>query len=151
MFHYILFYVVCIERTLYCRQFSLKWNLFTGGLNDSIQSEIWMMCINWYRLSVCSLYGSVEQFIWFQIPKQTHWLNTFCLFIRTVVNCSRRMSASNRSIHSSHIDEIHQIPIEIVNRPIPPVLDQQKVQSLMETFKVNQSRKPLNPKTEIFF
>lgn len=42
-----------------------------------------------------------------------------------------------KSIHSGHIDEIHNVPLSILMRPIPSVLDEQKVASLMETIKVN--------------
>lgn len=41
-----------------------------------------------------------------------------------------------KSIHSGHIEEIHNVPMSILMRPIPSVLDEQKVQSLMETIKV---------------
>ena len=43
----------------------------------------------------------------------------------------------NRSIHSDNITEIHNIPMQVIVRPIPPVLDEQKVESLMCTIKVN--------------
>ncbi|KAJ8258148.1 hypothetical protein GJAV_G00193680 [Gymnothorax javanicus] len=39
------------------------------------------------------------------------------------------------SIHSDNIEEIHNIPIGIITRPIPPVLDEQKVRSLMNSIK----------------
>lgn len=51
----------------------------------------------------------------------------------------RTMSSSNsenRSIHSAQINEIHDVPMSVIHRPIPPVLDENKVQSLMQTFKV---------------
>lgn len=42
----------------------------------------------------------------------------------------------NRSIHSSNIEEVHNVPMQVIIRPIPPVLDELKVQSLMKTIKV---------------
>lgn len=42
----------------------------------------------------------------------------------------------NRSIHSSNIEEVHNVPMQAIIRPIPPVLDELKVRSLMETIKV---------------
>lgn len=45
-------------------------------------------------------------------------------------------SENNRSIHSASINEIHDVPMSVIHRPIPPVLDEMKVQSLMQTFKV---------------
>lgn len=43
----------------------------------------------------------------------------------------------NRSIHSGNIEEVHNVPIQVIIRPIPPVLDELKVQSLMRTIQVN--------------
>lgn len=45
-------------------------------------------------------------------------------------------SDDNRSIHSANIAEVHDVPMQVIIRPIPPVLDELKVQSLMETIKV---------------
>ncbi|KAL7398272.1 hypothetical protein ABVT39_007088 [Epinephelus coioides] len=52
----------------------------------------------------------------------------------------RNMSAqcdveSNRSIHSDSLEEVHNIPMNVIIRPIPSVLDELKVQSLMNTIK----------------
>ncbi|KAM4563975.1 sulfiredoxin-1 [Odontesthes bonariensis] len=44
-------------------------------------------------------------------------------------------SGVNRSIHSDTIGEVHNIPLQVVIRPFPPVLDEQKVKSLMDTIK----------------
>uniref|UniRef100_A0A3P9HA85 Sulfiredoxin-1 n=1 Tax=Oryzias latipes TaxID=8090 RepID=A0A3P9HA85_ORYLA len=44
-------------------------------------------------------------------------------------------SEANRSIHSSNIGEVHNVPLNIIIRPFPPVLDELKVQSLMDTIK----------------
>lgn len=41
----------------------------------------------------------------------------------------------NRSIHSDCVEEVHNVPMDIIIRPIPPVLDEKKVQSLMNTIK----------------
>lgn len=44
-------------------------------------------------------------------------------------------NSENRSIHSDNIEEVHNVPMDVIIRPIPPVLDEQKVQSLMNTLK----------------
>ncbi|KAG7332564.1 hypothetical protein KOW79_004398 [Hemibagrus wyckioides] len=41
----------------------------------------------------------------------------------------------NRSIHSDNVEEVHNIPMDVIIRPIPPVLDEEKVQSLMDTIR----------------
>ncbi|XP_005731868.2 sulfiredoxin-1 [Pundamilia nyererei] len=44
-------------------------------------------------------------------------------------------STDNRSIHSDTVEEVHNIPMQVIIRPFPPVLDEQKVQSLMDTIR----------------
>lgn len=44
---------------------------------------------------------------------------------------------SGTSVHSAGINEIHQVPINVINRPIPPVLEEEKVKSLMKTIQVS--------------
>ena len=44
----------------------------------------------------------------------------------------------NRSVHAAHIEEIHQVPMRVIIRPLPSVLDESKVLSLMETIQVRQ-------------
>ncbi|XP_059906350.1 sulfiredoxin-1 [Gadus macrocephalus] len=51
----------------------------------------------------------------------------------------------NRSIHSDNIAEIHNIPMHIIIRPIPPVLDEQKVESLMCTIKETEDVETVPP------
>ncbi|XP_075701615.1 sulfiredoxin-1 [Rhinoderma darwinii] len=53
---------------------------------------------------------------------------------------ARRMMADdtvqeNRSIHSSNISDVHNIPMRVLIRPIPSVLEESKVESLMETIQ----------------
>ena len=44
--------------------------------------------------------------------------------------------ASGNTVHSAGINEVHQVPINVINRPIVPALDEEKVKSLMKTIKV---------------
>ncbi|XP_044068550.1 sulfiredoxin-1 [Siniperca chuatsi] len=41
----------------------------------------------------------------------------------------------SRSIHSDTVEEVHNVPMHVIIRPIPPVLDELKVQSLMNSIK----------------
>lgn len=41
------------------------------------------------------------------------------------------------SVHSASIEEIHEMPIKEIIRPIPPQLDENKVKSLMDTLTVS--------------
>lgn len=47
-----------------------------------------------------------------------------------------KSSWDNRSVHSDTIEEVHNVPLQVIIRPFPPELDEQKVQSLMDTIKV---------------
>ncbi|XP_067904714.1 sulfiredoxin-1 [Heterodontus francisci] len=40
-----------------------------------------------------------------------------------------------QSIHSENIPETHNVPMKIIIRPFPPVLDEDKVRGLMESIK----------------
>jgi hypothetical protein len=40
------------------------------------------------------------------------------------------------SIHTASIEDIYNIPMKDISRPLPSVLDEKKVQSLMETIQV---------------
>lgn len=62
------------------------------------------------------------------------------------IDCIKRMKqvsfgvnmsteSSDRSIHSDTVKEVHNVPMNQIIRPIPPVLDEQKVQSLMNTIR----------------
>ncbi|XP_007553651.1 sulfiredoxin-1 [Poecilia formosa] len=44
-------------------------------------------------------------------------------------------SGDNRSVHSDTIQEVHNVPMQVIIRPFPSELDEQKVQSLMDTIK----------------
>ncbi|KAM9429669.1 sulfiredoxin-1-like isoform 3-T8 [Salvelinus alpinus] len=45
----------------------------------------------------------------------------------------------NRYIYSDNVEEVYNVPIEVIIRPIPPVLDESKVQSLMGTIPVKMN------------
>lgn len=47
--------------------------------------------------------------------------------------------SSGRSVHSANIAEIHEMPMSEIIRPIPSVLDDKKVDSIVETLKVKNS------------
>ncbi|XP_017011230.2 sulfiredoxin isoform X2 [Drosophila takahashii] len=49
------------------------------------------------------------------------------------------------TIHSAGIAEIHMVPMSVIQRPIPSVLDEKKVQSLMETIKGESSEDEVPP------
>ncbi|XP_060086562.1 sulfiredoxin-1 [Heteronotia binoei] len=48
----------------------------------------------------------------------------------------------NRSIHSDSIPTTHRVPMRVIIRPIPPVLEERKVESLMRTIQEDADRVP---------
>lgn len=55
-------------------------------------------------------------------------------------NMSRTTSSNSGSVHSAGIDEIHLMPISDIIRPLPPTdLDNEKVESIVDTLKVRFS------------
>lgn len=41
------------------------------------------------------------------------------------------------SVHSAGIEQIHEMPLNEIIRPIPPQVDEEKVKSLMDTLSVS--------------
>ncbi|KAL9988229.1 hypothetical protein ACROYT_G002651 [Oculina patagonica] len=56
-----------------------------------------------------------------------------------------RVMAAGSSVHSAGITEVHQVPINVINRPIPPVLEEEKVKSLMKTIQDRNRRHSVPP------
>jgi len=59
-------------------------------------------------------------------------ISTFLPLISSLI----RMSSSSTTIHSASINDVYNIPMKDIIRPLPSVLDENKVQSLMETIQV---------------
>ncbi|KAM5135989.1 sulfiredoxin-1 [Mantella aurantiaca] len=59
---------------------------------------------------------------------------------------ARRMTGDTtqqgRSIHSSNISAVHNIPMGVLIRPIPSELEESKVQSLMDTLQEDADQVP---------
>lgn len=45
-------------------------------------------------------------------------------------------SMLNNSIHGAQIKDVHEVPFNVIIRPLPSELEEDKVLSLMETLKV---------------
>ncbi|CAH3164300.1 unnamed protein product [Porites evermanni] len=72
-----------------------------------------------------------------------------CLVVVVVVCCliqtSLRAMASESSVHSATVNEVHLVPIDIIIRPIPPVLEEAKVNSLIKTIQDKSLRHTVPP------
>ncbi|GFW24329.1 putative sulfiredoxin [Trichonephila clavipes] len=49
------------------------------------------------------------------------------------------------SIHAAHIEEIYDVPFEVLIRPFPSELDEEKVLSLMKTLKNSETKVGVPP------
>ncbi|XP_028850113.1 sulfiredoxin-1 isoform X1 [Denticeps clupeoides] len=45
------------------------------------------------------------------------------------------LQRDGRSVHSDGIEEVHNVPVDVIIRPLPPVLDESKVQSLVNAIR----------------
>lgn len=54
------------------------------------------------------------------------------------------------SIHAAHVKDVHEVPMKVLLRPIPSVLDENKVESLMETIK-NPTTRHLAPPIDVMW
>lgn len=54
------------------------------------------------------------------------------------------------SVHSAHITEVHDIPVDVLIRPLAPVLDEAKVAGLMEALK-DPSQKDMVPPIDVLW
>eukprot|EP01100_Stratorugosa_tubuloviscum_P013110 TRINITY_DN642_c0_g2_i1.p1 TRINITY_DN642_c0_g2~~TRINITY_DN642_c0_g2_i1.p1 ORF type:complete len:114 (-),score=42.01 TRINITY_DN642_c0_g2_i1:144-485(-) len=43
------------------------------------------------------------------------------------------------TVHTQHIEDVYEMPVSVINRPLISVLDHDKVESLMETIKVEET------------
>ncbi|XP_055840552.1 putative sulfiredoxin isoform X2 [Episyrphus balteatus] len=55
------------------------------------------------------------------------------------------MCSNNTSVHSASVDEVHDVPMSEIHRPIPSILDEEKVQSLMATLEIEESQGNVPP------
>ncbi|OCT62565.1 sulfiredoxin-1 [Xenopus laevis] len=51
-------------------------------------------------------------------------------------------SQENHSVHSSIISTVYNIPMRVLIRPLPSILDERKVQSLMDTLQKDEDLVP---------
>ncbi|XP_055896417.1 sulfiredoxin-1-like isoform X2 [Biomphalaria glabrata] len=49
------------------------------------------------------------------------------------------------TVHAAHITEVHNVPLHILIRPIPSILDEEKVKSLMETIESEEVQNVVPP------
>ncbi|KAH9500746.1 hypothetical protein Btru_076383 [Bulinus truncatus] len=71
----------------------------------------------------------------------------FILKLQKITNrkMSTMMLPQDVTVHAAHITEVHNVPIHILIRPIPSILDENKVISLMETIKSEEEKNTVPP------
>lgn len=63
------------------------------------------------------------------------FIRAFSIESTTELTNSVPTMAVNKSVHAGHIEEVHDVPFDVLIRPFPSQLDEAKVQSLMKTIK----------------
>lgn len=61
------------------------------------------------------------------------------LFFSKVMLLLCFVAARMTSIHSAWKEEVHDVPMSVIIRPIMPELTEKKVESLMETIQVSET------------
>lgn len=69
---------------------------------------------------------------------------------RSVAETMSTGRAEDFSVHSAHITQVHDIPVDVLIRPLSPVLDEAKVAGLMETLK-DPSQKDKVPPIDVLW
>jgi sulfiredoxin len=78
---------------------------------------------------------------------RNHFFSLILAFFKqnSASNSSLLKMASDLTIHSAHIDDIYEMPIDQIIRPLPSILDECKVDSLVKTLQVSLPTHSLNP------
>lgn len=63
-----------------------------------------------------------------------------CVFVVVMAHQTSIIASRYPSVHSAGITEVHDVPVRVIIRPIPPILDEEKVASIMETLMVRNFR-----------
>jgi uncharacterized ParB-like nuclease family protein len=78
-----------------------------------------------------------SQVIYFRILLVTLFCSLGTIIHVRSTSITQHVDQQTSSIHSASIDDVHNIPMKVVVRPLPSILDENKVQSLMRTIEVN--------------
>ncbi|KAI9498345.1 ParB/Sulfiredoxin [Zychaea mexicana] len=65
-------------------------------------------------------------------------------FLRKMATDSSK-KVDNYSIHGNSVEEIYDIPMGAINRPIPSILDREKVEGMKKQMQVEESKDDLTP------
>ncbi|CAL1544609.1 unnamed protein product [Lymnaea stagnalis] len=56
-----------------------------------------------------------------------------------------KILSDHLTVHGAHITEVHEVPMRVLIRPIPSILDEEKVASLMNTIESVETRENVPP------
>ncbi|XP_001355181.1 putative sulfiredoxin [Drosophila pseudoobscura] len=65
--------------------------------------------------------------------------------VHTIHTHRSAAATMDTTVHSAGISEVHHVPMSVIKRPIPSILDEQKVISLMDTIKGEASEEEVPP------
>ncbi|KAH8273076.1 hypothetical protein KR018_012383 [Drosophila ironensis] len=79
------------------------------------------------------------------ILQRTYSCSSDTTFFKFAHQKSPPSDTMDTTVHSASIAEVHNVPMKVIKRPIPSVLDEKKVESLMETIKGETSEDAVPP------
>eukprot|EP01027_Heterolobosea_sp_BB2_P012362 GEZU01017922.1.p1 GENE.GEZU01017922.1~~GEZU01017922.1.p1 ORF type:complete len:127 (+),score=38.27 GEZU01017922.1:57-437(+) len=56
----------------------------------------------------------------------------------------QKQQYTKESIHSNNITDVYDVPMSVIKRPIPSILDEEKVQSLMQSIQNEEDVTPID-------
>ncbi|XP_059143518.1 uncharacterized protein LOC131930871 isoform X2 [Physella acuta] len=75
----------------------------------------------------------------------THTLKTHTSTKMDLSDSSCKSLPDHLTVHAAHITEVHNVPMQVLIRPIPSILDEEKVVSLMKTIEDPDTRDNVPP------
>ncbi|KAL5011798.1 hypothetical protein ScPMuIL_010349 [Solemya velum] len=83
-------------------------------------------------------------------PKNQESRRTKPLHTKTIRHSPSDMASADGlgedlTVHAAHITEVHLVPFHVLIRPIPPILNEEKVVSLVDTLKNPDTRDKVPP------
>ena len=71
--------------------------------------------------------------------------------IRKMTTDNNKNQVDNFSIHGHSIDEVYNIPMSAINRPIPSILDREKVEGMKKAMQTEERKDDLTPIVSLIF
>ena len=119
-----------------CNSLILLPRTFQNPIHSQIHSHFSHTLLNIENTTSCNSACNVPAMA--MLSSRHIWL-VVVVVVCCLIQISLRAMASDSSVHSAAVNEVHLVPIDIIIRPIPPVLEEAKVNSLIKTIQVGSN------------